>query len=145
MAVLGTAAILLWSSSLLAAEEKKADKEDEELSEVQVTGTRIQNPNVKAANPITSISGEDMRRLGIVNVADALTQLVPQNVSTYAPFAVSDTRGSASQDGANRAQNFVGATIANLRGLDPAYGSRTLTMIDGRRVVSTSTRPTSST
>ncbi len=83
-----------------------------------------------------------MRRLGIVNVADALTQLVPQNVSTYAPFAVSDTRNgvtdNGNQDGANRAMNFVGSTIANLRGLDPAYGSRTLTMIDGRRVVSTS-------
>src|SRR5690606_5859503 len=28
--------------------------------------------------------------------------------------------------------------IANLRGMDPAFGSRTLTLVDGRRMVSTS-------
>src|SRR5690606_28667023 len=33
---------------------------------------------------------------------------------------------------------FIGNTIANLRGLDPAFGSRTLTLVDGRRVPSTS-------
>ncbi len=35
---------------------------------------------------------------------------------------------------------LIGNTIADLRGLDPAYGSRTLTMIDGRRLVSSSSQ-----
>ena len=34
----------------------------------------------------------------------------------------------------NRASFFIGNTIANLRGLDPSFGCRTLTLIDGRRV-----------
>lgn len=32
---------------------------------------------------------------------------------------------------------FIGNTIANLRGLDPVFGCRTLTLVDGRRVVAT--------
>ncbi len=127
-------------------------EEDEELSEVQVTGTRIQSPNVTSPNPITTITGEEMRRLGIVNVADALTQLVPQNISTYQPGAdrrqpgqrrrrnwaiIGDSGGGGNRD-LDRGSFFIGNTIANLRGLDPAFGSRTLTLIDGRRAVSTS-------
>ncbi len=97
---------------------------------MQVTGTRIQVPgNYTTSNPVTTITGEDLRRLGVVNVSDALTTLVPQNISLYQP--------TMTGNGAN-GSFFVGATIANLRGLDPSFGSRTLTMIDGRRVVSTS-------
>jgi outer membrane receptor protein involved in Fe transport len=139
-AVFGAATILLWSSVSLAAEQAKEVEEDEELEEVQVTGTRIQSPNVTAANPVTSISGEEMRRLGIVNVSDALTQLVPQNISTYMPTMVGD-EGNTGTGGAStidRGSTFIGNTIANLRGLDPQYGSRTLTLIDGKRVASTS-------
>ncbi len=58
------------------------------LAEVQVSGTRMQAPNVTSANPVTSITAEEMKRLGIVNVADALTRLVPQNTSTYQPTLV---------------------------------------------------------
>jgi len=141
--MLGGAAILLWSSVLSAAEQAARDttEEDEELAEVQVTGTRIQSPNVTSANPITSITAEEMRRLGIVNVADALTQLVPANISTYMPTLTGDDqagRGAAGLEGLDRGSFFIGNTIANLRGLDPTFGSRTLTLIDGRRVPSTS-------
>ncbi len=66
------AALVLLLSPLLSAEPGgETAEEDEELTEVQVTGTRIQSPNVTSANPITSITGEEMRQLGIVNVADA--------------------------------------------------------------------------
>jgi outer membrane receptor protein involved in Fe transport len=124
--------------------EKKADaakEEDADLEEVTVTGTRIQLPNVTASNPVTSITGEEMRNLGIVNVADALTQLVPQNLSTYMPTLIGDDQagtGGGGLDVLDRGSYFIGNTIANLRGLDPTFGSRTLTMVDGRRVVSTS-------
>jgi outer membrane receptor protein involved in Fe transport len=143
-AVFGGAALLLWSSAVFAAEEKKDDtkKDDDlELSEVQVTGTRIQLPNVTSANPVTSITSEEMQRLGIVNVADALTTLVPQNISTYMPTLVGDDQsgfGGGGMETLNRGAFFIGNTIANLRGLDPTFGSRTLTLVDGRRVPSTS-------
>lgn len=131
-AVLGSTAILLWSSALIAAEEKSTD---EELAAVQVTGTRIaQRPGYTTPNPVNTITGDDLRKLGIVNVADALTSIVPQNISTYQQATVA--MGNASLDG--RGALFVGMTIANLRGLDPTYGSRTLTLIDGKRVVSSS-------
>jgi outer membrane receptor protein involved in Fe transport len=152
------AALLVFALPVLGAAPAatQADKEDEELSEVQVTGTRIQMPNVTSPNPITSITAEEMARLGIVNVADALTQLVPQNISTYQPGLTGDIQSSGAAElgflvtsgnsggGGNRELDrgsfFIGNTIANLRGLDPAFGSRTLTLIDGRRPVSTSSQ-----
>jgi hypothetical protein len=73
-AVLGSSQLAMSAE----ADEEEEDEEAEELREVQVTGTRIIPPNTTATNPITSITSEEMARLGIVNVADALTQLVPQ-------------------------------------------------------------------
>jgi hypothetical protein len=40
----------------------------------------------------------------------------------------------------SRAGFFVGNTIADLRGMDPSFGTRTLTLVDGRRMVSTSSQ-----
>ncbi|HTQ36346.1 MAG TPA: von Willebrand factor type A domain-containing protein, partial [Steroidobacteraceae bacterium] len=118
---------------------------DLQLAEVQVSGTRILAPNVTSANPVTSISAAEAQRLGIVNVADALTTLVPQNISTYAPTLASSApaagapaAGGAAPAGGGGDSYFVGNTIANLRGLDPTFGTRTLTLVDGSRVPSTS-------
>jgi outer membrane receptor protein involved in Fe transport len=141
---IGVAAVLTYAVSLptlVFSADAESAGDVEELSEVQVTGSRIQSPNVTSANPVSSISGEEMRQLGIVNVADALTQLVPQNISTYMPTMVGDDQagsGAAGMESLDRSSFFIGNTVANLRGLDPAFGSRTLTMIDGRRVPSTS-------
>jgi outer membrane receptor protein involved in Fe transport len=120
----------------------EAEEDVEELVEVQITGTRIQAPGATSNNPIESVTAEEMRRLGMVNVADALLNLIPQNQSTWTDFAVADMRpgGSIPEDSADRTQYFIGNTIANLRGLDPAFGTRTLTLIDGRRVVSSSSQ-----
>jgi outer membrane receptor protein involved in Fe transport len=132
-AVLGGATWMGLNAAALAAEELDLGADEFiELEEVQVTGSRIQVPgNYVAPNPVTSVTGEDLRRLGMVNVADAITNLVPQNISQYQPAMAGNLTGLQSSF-------FIGQTIANLRGLDPAFGSRTLTMIDGRRVVSTS-------
>jgi outer membrane receptor protein involved in Fe transport len=124
------------------AAEAAAEDDVDELDTVEITGTRIQVPgNFTSANPITSITGEEMRNLGIVNVSDALLQLVPQNISTYQPNMVGDDQagfGGAGMETMDRSSFFIGNTIANLRGLDPTFGTRTLTLVDGRRMVSTS-------
>jgi outer membrane receptor protein involved in Fe transport len=136
--ILGTALVGFMPQALAAEVE---DDDLDELSEVQVTGTRIQAPNVTSANPITSVTGEELRNLGIVNVSDALTTLVPQNISTYMPTMVGDDQAGAGGAGMERMERgsfFIGQTIANLRGMDGVFGSRTLTLIDGRRSVSTS-------
>jgi iron complex outermembrane recepter protein len=95
------------------------------LDEVTVTGTRIkQRADYVSPNPITTIDATDLQRLGIINVADAMTA-VPQNVSQFTP---ANTGGSAF---------FVGSTLANLRGLNPFFGTRTLTLVDSHRFIPT--------
>jgi hypothetical protein len=130
---------LMVPSLTLSAE---AADETEELEEVNVTGTRIQAPgNNTSANPMTTVTAEEMRQQGIVNVGDALLQLVPQNISTYQPGLIGDSQsgsGGSGMDTLDRSSFFIGNTIANLRGMDPAFGTRTLTLVDGRRMVSTS-------
>ncbi len=59
-----------------------------------------------------------------MNVGDAVKQL-PANVSNNSP----NTTGNANF--------FAGSTIANLRGLNPFFGSRTLNLVNGRRFVPT--------
>ncbi len=110
----------LWAGSISAAAPA-----DTELEEVQVTGSRIKRANdFDTANPTTVVDADYMKNLGIVNVGDAVKAL-PANISNNTP----STTGNANF--------FTGSTIANLRGLNPFFGSRTLTLINGRRHVPT--------
>ena len=59
-----------------------------------------------------------------MNVADLVTQ-IPSNISNFQP---ENTGGSAF---------FIGSTLANLRGLNPFFGTRTLTLVDSKRHVPT--------
>lgn len=116
------AGILAASGPVLAA---AAEEDVEELAEVQVTGSRIiQRSDYISPTPTLTFGAEDLEKLGIVNVADAMTQ-VPQNVSQFTP---ANTGGSAF---------FIGSTLANLRGLNPFFGTRTLTLVDTRRFIAT--------
>jgi iron complex outermembrane recepter protein len=120
-AVLGTAVMFSSVPVAFAAEEEEVA----ELEEVQVTGTRIaQNADYVSPNPVTTFDAADLERLGINNISDAIIQ-VPQNVSQFTP---SNTGGSAF---------YVGSTLANLRGLNPFFGTRTLTLVDSRRFIPT--------
>jgi iron complex outermembrane receptor protein len=94
------------------------------LEEVTVTGTRIRRDDFSTPTPTTVIDDSFMDSLGISNVADMVTQ-VPSNVSFFQP---SNTGGSPF---------FVGSTLANLRGLNPYFGTRTLTLVDSKRHVPT--------
>ena len=58
LAAMLAAASLIGLSWQATAAEAESEEEDEVLTEVQVTGTRIRNPNITSANPITSITGE---------------------------------------------------------------------------------------
>jgi outer membrane receptor protein involved in Fe transport len=96
-----------------------------ELEEVQVTGTRIRRTtDFDTANPTTVVDSDYFKNLGIVNVGDAVKSL-PSNVSNFSPT----TTGNSNF--------FAGSTIANLRGLNPFFGSRTLNLVNGRRHVPT--------
>jgi len=95
------------------------------LDEVTVTGSRIRrSTDFDSANPTTVVDSEYLKNLGVANVSQAL-QMLPSNVST---FSATNTGNS---------NFFAGSTIANLRGLNPFFGSRTLNLVNSRRFVPT--------
>jgi len=94
------------------------------LEEITVTGSRIRRDDFNSATPTTVIDSNYLDNLGLVNLSEAMVQ-IPANISTNTPTA---------SPGGNF---FNGSTIANLRGLNPFFGSRTLTLVDSRRHVPT--------
>lgn len=96
---------------------------DDALEEITVTGTRIRRDDFTTPNATTVMSRVEMDNLGIVNVADMITQL-PGNVSNFSL----ETTGESPFG--------VGAAIANMRGMNTFFGTRTLTLVDSRRFVS---------
>lgn len=113
-----------WSDPALAQRggEGRADR----LEEVVVTGTRVRRDGFDAPNPLTVVSIEQIEQLGQVNVAETLN-IIPQNTAFQ-----SDTNIGII------ATANIGSTFANLRGLNPFFGTRTLTLVDSRRFVPTS-------
>ena len=90
--------------------------------EIIVTGSRVSHSGFDSSQPLTTIDSEQIQNLGIVNTGDVIRTL-PQNT----PFFTETNVGIG---------NFnVGAQLANLRGLNPFFGTRTLTLVDTRRVV----------
>jgi outer membrane receptor protein involved in Fe transport len=90
--------------------------------EVIVTGSRVARSTFTTPNPVTVLDSKDIKNLGLINAGDVLAEL-PQNSNFFAPNNVG-------------LGNFnVGAQLANLRGLNPFFGTRTLTLIDTERVV----------
>ncbi len=108
-----------------AAFGQEASDANQSLDEVTVTGSRIRRTtDFDTANPTTVVDADYLKNLGITNVGDVVKQL-PSNVSNNTPA----TTGNANF--------FAGSTIANLRGLNPFFGSRTLTLMNSRRFVPT--------
>jgi iron complex outermembrane recepter protein len=92
------------------------------LEEVVVTGSRVARSTFTTPSPVTVLDQKDIQNLGLVNTGDVLAEL-PQNSNFF----------SAANVGLG---NFnVGAQLANLRGLNPFFGTRTLTLVDTERVV----------
>jgi len=95
-----------------------ASSEDEPMI-ITITGSRIRNPAVENLEPTTSIGQEYLQQRNFINVADALNNL---------PIV----RGSVTPN-ENQGSSNVGVNFINLFGLG---SQRSLTLINGRRVVS---------
>jgi outer membrane receptor protein involved in Fe transport len=94
------------------------------VQEVVVTGSRIVRSTFNTPNPVTVIGEQEIQKLNLTNAGDIVAEL-PQNSNFFAGNNVG-------------LGNFnVGAQLVNLRGLNPYFGTRTLTLIDGDRVVPT--------
>ena len=93
---------------------------EEQLEEIQVTGSRITlAPGMTAPTPVTSVTAEDMESLGPNQIIDSLNAL---------PVFRNNSNANQSLGG----QNSGGANV-NMHGIGT---NRTLTLLDGRRVVS---------
>ena len=96
---------------------------EEQLEEVQVTGSRITlAPGMTTPTPVTSVTAEDMESLGPNQIIDSLNALpVFRNNST-----ANQSLGGQNSGGANVNMHGIGA-------------NRTLTLLDGRRLVARAT------
>ncbi|GAA0283479.1 TonB-dependent receptor [Alteraurantiacibacter aestuarii] len=93
---------------------------------ILVTGSRIKRDGFSEPTPATVFDAQTTRDLGLVNVGD-IVELIPQNSSFQSDATAGITAGAD-----------VGANFANLRGLNPSAGTRTLTLVNTRRFVPTS-------
>jgi len=87
-----------------------------EVETVVVTGSRIPQPQLEAASPVTTVSSQAIQQTGSTRIEDVLNTL---------PQVVGDM-GSGASNGATGTANI------SLRGLGSA---RTLVLIDGRRLM----------
>ncbi|RAK56267.1 TonB-dependent receptor [Phenylobacterium soli] len=87
-----------------------------QVSEIVVTGSRIPQPNLTSASPVTVVGAQDIKLQGVTRTEDLINSL-PQVVAAQ---------------GAGVSNGSQGIATVDLRGLGPA---RTLVLIDGRRVV----------
>lgn len=121
MSVIGTA--LNGSESALS----RYDEGDRGwLDEITVTGSRIGRDGFNSAQPRMLMDSEMLDELGIVNTGEAMS-LIPANLGNWTPTA---------KPGGNESvplNVYNGLHLANLRGLNPTYGSRTLTLVNSRR------------
>ncbi len=103
-----------------AANAVHAQTETAAVEEVVVTGSRLRPTGMDTPNPVTIVTPEEISLMSPTTMIEGLAQL-PQ-------FFMSNTT-------ANTGNFFTspGAGTLNLRGLQ---GKRTLTLLDGRRVVS---------
>lgn len=107
------------------AEDEVITSEEEAQADskvITVTGSRVRLPNLEAYEPTTSIDDQFINQRNFINVADALNTL-PQ------------IRGSVTPDGGQAAFG-QGVNFINNFGLGT---NRTLTLVNGRRLVSSNT------
>jgi len=118
-------------SSVLAAQEATSAAEpasptetQNPVDEVRITGSRILQPGMTSPTPVTSMTAEDLQVLSPGTLMDAMDQM-PQFMNNITAESGGSWTGSGGP---------TGQSVLNLRGLGVA---RTLVLLDGRRIVST--------
>ena len=107
-----------------AQAQEEAAAEALPTEQITVTGSRIRRDDFSSAQPTLVMDSEYLEDIGVINAGQTL-QSTPQAISRNTPDA-------------NAGNNFFnGSVLANLRGLNPFFGTRTLTLVDSRRHVPT--------
>jgi outer membrane receptor protein involved in Fe transport len=112
------------------AQDETTPQDQAQTVDIIVTGSRVARSTFTSPNPVTVIGAEQIAQMGQVNIAETI-QTLPQNLSK-----VSDTNTGLT---ASTVQYSVGASIADLRGLNPLNGVRTLTLVNTKRFVPSTT------
>jgi outer membrane receptor protein involved in Fe transport len=123
-------AVLLAGCASLAGFAGAAHAQDapaEEGGRVVVTGSRIARTGLTTATPVTAVTAQELEELSPGTLMDALDQLPQFSGNATPESSVGSWTGN------------VGANILNLRGIG---ANRTLVLLDGRRVASTTRRGT---
>lgn len=116
----------LMSTSVQAAEDEEADDE-QTLEEVTVVGSRIRRSTFNTPSPVTIVTREDSVSAGFSSTTDVLQS----SSLTGGAEQINNAFGGFVTDGG------PGANTISLRGLG---ASRTLVLINGRRVAPAGTR-----
>jgi iron complex outermembrane recepter protein len=105
----GAASVGAYSSGAIA------QAESQEVEQIIVTGSRIPQPNIEGASPVTTIGAQDVQLEGVTDTANLVNNL-PQ------AFAA---------QGGNVSNGSSGTSTLNLRNLGNV---RTLVLVNGRRM-----------
>jgi iron complex outermembrane receptor protein len=127
-AILRPALALAFCFGSAAHAQESTSTEPAGLDEVRVTGSRILRDGMTTPTPVTALDMSDLHVMSPTTVAAAVTQL-PQFINSSVP----EGAPASGWTGAS------GASILNLRGVGQ---NRTLVLLDGRRIVSTTRRGT---
>lgn len=122
-AALAADAIEVQSVTAQAASSEQAEQADSAIEKVAVTGSRIKRDSFSLSTPIVGVDANAIADTGLGSLADILVDQIP---------AIAE--GVSSTNSQSSVQN-TGLSTIDLRGLGT---DRTLTLIDGRRVVSNS-------
>ncbi|EGY01037.1 TonB-dependent receptor [Nitrospirillum viridazoti Y2] len=115
--------VMLGLTGVALAQTVAANDDADSLQEIIVTGSRIRRPEAATAAPVTVIDQQSFLDRGYVQAGQALNQMT-SNVP-----AMPQAKGDGTAAGG-------GQTFPNLLGLG---AGRTLTLVDGRRFVASST------
>jgi outer membrane receptor protein involved in Fe transport len=123
------AALMLWAGPAAAQDDEDEEPQTaatttgEDDDTITVTGSRIvNNVGLNAPTPVTAVAEQELKALSPTTLISALSQL-PQFY------------GNNTNDVRSGFFSSPGAGNLNLRGLNTGGSGRTLTLLDGRRVV----------
>jgi len=107
-------------------------QESEALEEIMVTGSRIaRDPNLGAPVAVQSVTGEEMRLSGKLDVSEIVRE-IPALITSETGDGSAGPAGSAFDTDNSSVFSAAGESVLSLRGMGV---ERTLVLVDGRRHV----------
>ena len=113
--------LVAFAAAIFALPVFSQDESSEEVEEIIVTGSKLSKTNFDSDVPILTITGEDVTNRMIATAGDAVAQLPNAGLA------------NSVQGDAYQSSSGVGQNIVSLFGLG---SQRTLTLVNGRRFVS---------